>query len=105
MVSDAAATKAPIAKVADRVSGVFVPVVIAIALIATAVWLAAGADFGLCSGAGYFRAGHQLPVRAGTGHAGSHHGGQRQWEPRTAFMFKTAVSLEETGKVRDCGAG
>lgn len=46
MVSDAAATKAPIAKVADRVSGVFVPVVIAIALIATAVWLATGADFG-----------------------------------------------------------
>ena len=46
MVSDAAATKAPIAKAADRVSGVFVPAVIAISIITTLVWLAAGQTLG-----------------------------------------------------------
>ena len=46
MVSDAAATKAPIAKIADRVSGVFVPVVMAIALVTTVVWLLTGQSFG-----------------------------------------------------------
>lgn len=46
MVSDAAATKAPIAKIADKVSGVFVPVVITIAVITMAIWLLLGYDFG-----------------------------------------------------------
>ena len=47
MVSDAAATKAPIAKIADRVSGVFVPAVITIAVITTIIWLLTGHPFGL----------------------------------------------------------
>ena len=46
MVSDAAATKAPIAKIADRVSGVFVPTVISIAVVTTIVWLLTGKEFG-----------------------------------------------------------
>ena len=59
MVSDAAATKAPIAKIADRVSGVFVPTVISIAVVTTIVWLLAGKEFGyswalnLCGQAGF----------------------------------------------------
>ena len=77
MVSDAAATKAPIAKIADKVSGVFVPTVIAIAAVTTACVAAAGHGRWLCAGARHFGAGDQLPLRAGSGHAGSHHGGQR----------------------------
>ena len=77
MVSDAAATKAPIAKVADRVSGVFVPAVITIAVVTTAVWLLLRPAHRLRTGARHLRAGHQLPVRAGSGHAGRHHGRQR----------------------------
>ena len=60
MVSDAAATKAPIAKIADKVSGVFVPAVITIAVITTLAWLLLGRDLGLCSGAGYLGAGDQF---------------------------------------------
>ncbi len=77
MVSDAAATKAPIAKVADQVSGVFVPAVIAIAVVTILVWLLAGQSVGFALAQGNFGAGDQLPLRAGTGHAGGHHGGQR----------------------------
>ena len=82
MVSDAAATKAPIAKVADRVSGVFVPTVIALAVLTTAVWLLCGQVHRLCARARHLRAGHQLPVRAGAGHAGGHHGRQRPWREK-----------------------
>jgi len=71
MVSDAAATKAPIAKIADKVSGVFVPTVIVIALVTMVVWLLTGAS------QRHFRTGDQLPVCVGTGHAGSDHGGKR----------------------------
>ena len=82
MVSDAAATKAPIAKIADQVSGVFVPVVIAIALIATAVWLATGADFGYALARGISVLVISCPCALGARHAGSHHGGQRQGAPK-----------------------
>lgn len=77
MVENAAATKAPIAKVADRVSGVFVPVVIGIALVAGAAWLIAGKTFGFCIGARNQRARHQLPMRIGACNARGDHGGQR----------------------------
>ncbi len=77
MVSDAAATKAPIAKIADRVSGVFVPAVITIAVVTTAVWLVAGQSVGFALGTRDFRAGHQLSLCAGSCNAGSNHG--RQW--------------------------
>ena len=77
MVSDAAATKAPIAKIADKVSGVFVPTVITIAVITIMVWLLAGKDHRICTGARYFRARHQLSVCAGTCNPGSDHGRKR----------------------------
>lgn len=54
MVSDAAATKAPIAKVADKVSGVFVPVVISISLVTLLVWLLLGKDFAYAAGKRHF---------------------------------------------------
>ena len=74
MVSDAAATKAPIAKIADKVSGVFVPVVILIAVVTTIVWLLAGQTFGYALARGISGTGHQLPVCTGTCHTGSDHG-------------------------------
>ena len=77
MVSDAAATKAPIAKIADKVSGVFVPAVIGIAVMTDRDLAALRADHRLCAGQRYFRAGHQLPVCTGTGDAGGDHGRQR----------------------------
>ncbi len=99
MVSDAAATKAPIAKVADRVSGVFVPVVIAIALLATAVWLATGADFGYALARGISVLVISCPCALGLATpvaimVGNGKGAQN------GILFKTAVSLEEAGKVR-----
>ncbi len=98
MVSDAAATKAPIAKVADRVSGVFVPAVITIALITIAIWLIAGESVGFALARGISvlviscpcALGLATPVAIMVGNGvGAKHG----------IMFKTAVSLEETGKV------
>lgn len=98
MVSDAAATKAPIAKVADRVSGVFVPVVIGIALVTIIVWLMAGqsAGFALARGIAVLviscpcALGLATPVAIMVGNGmGAKHG----------IMFKTAVSLEEAGKM------
>ena len=97
MVSDAAATKAPIAKVADKVSGVFVPVVIAIAVITIAIWLLAGESVGFALARGISvlviscpcALGLATPVAIMVGNGvGAKHG----------IMFKTAVSLEETGK-------
>ena len=78
MVSDAAATKAPIAKVADKVSGVFVPVVISIAVVTMIVWLLLGAPFGDALSRGDCGAGHQLPMRAGAGDARRDYGRQRR---------------------------
>ena len=77
MVSDAAATKAPIAKIADRVSGVFVPAVITIAVITTIIWLLAGQTVWICTGKRNFCSGHQLSVCTGTCHTGCHHGRKR----------------------------
>ncbi|MEI3406948.1 MAG: hypothetical protein V8Q79_10390 [Christensenellales bacterium] len=77
MVSDAAATKAPIAKVADKVSGVFVPIVIAIAVAYDSGLAALRQGRSVCAGARHFRAGHQLPLCAGLGDAGRDHGRQR----------------------------
>ena len=98
MVSDAAATKAPIAKVADKVSGVFVPTVITIAAITTFVWLLAGQSIGFALARGISvlviscpcALGLATPVAIMVGNGmGAKHG----------IMFKTAVSLEEAGKM------
>ena len=99
MVSDAAATKAPIAKVADRVSGVFVPVVIAIALIATAVWLATGADFGYALARGISVLVISCPCALGLATPVAILVGNGMGA-KNGILFKTAVSLEEAGKVR-----
>lgn len=97
MVSDAASTKAPIAKVADRVSGVFVPAVISIAVVTIIVWLLSGQSFGFALARGISvlviscpcALGLATPVAIMVGNGmGAKHG----------IMFKTAVSLEETGK-------
>lgn len=97
MVSDSAATKAPIAKIADRVSGVFVPVVIAIALITIAVWLIAGRDIGFALARGISVLVISCPCALGLATpvaimVGSGLGA------KNGIMFKTAESLEETGK-------
>ena len=100
MVSDAAATKAPIAKVADKVSGVFVPVVIAIAAVTTVGLAADGPDRRLRAGPGHFRARHQLPLRAGPGHTGGHHGREAVPEPSTAFYLKPPPPWSARGRRR-----
>ncbi|MGN0510602.1 MAG: heavy metal translocating P-type ATPase [Lachnospiraceae bacterium] len=98
MVSDAAATKAPIAKIADKVSGVFVPVVISISVLTILVWLLAGQSIGFALARGISvlviscpcALGLATPVAIMVGNGmGAKHG----------IMFKTAVSLEETGKM------
>lgn len=98
MVSDAAATKAPIAKVADKVSGVFVPAVIVIAVVTIVVWLLVGESIGFALARGISvlviscpcALGLATPVAIMVGNGvGARHG----------ILFKTAVSLEETGKV------
>ena len=99
MVSDAAATKAPIAKVADKVSGVFVPTVIAIAAVTAAVWLLLGESVGFALARGISvlviscpcALGLATPVAIMVGSGmGAKHG----------ILFKTAASLEEVGKVQ-----
>ena len=98
MVSDAAATKAPIAKIADRVSGVFVPTVITIALITIAVWLIAGKSVGFALARGISvlviscpcALGPATPVAIMVGNG---------MGAKNGMMFKTASSLEETGKI------
>lgn len=98
MVSDAAATKAPIAKVADKVSGIFVPAVITIAVLTTIVWLIAGesVSFALARGISVLviscpcALGLATPVAIMVGNG---------MGAKNGILFKTAVSLEETGKV------
>ena len=99
MVSDAAATKAPIAKVADKVSGIFVPAVMGIALVTFVVWLAVGRTVGY----GLARAisvlviscpcalGLATPVAVMVGNGKG---------AKNGILFKTAASLEETGKAK-----
>ena len=98
MVSDAAATKAPIAKVADKVSGVFVPAVISISIVTIIVWLLVGQDFGFALARGISvlviscpcALGLATPVAIMVGNGVG---------AKNGVLFKTAVSLEETGKV------
>ena len=99
MVSDAAATKAPIAKVADKVSGVFVPIVIAIAVVTIIVWMLAGQTFGYALARGISVLVISCPCALGLATpvaimVGSGMGA------KNGILFKTAVSLEETGKVQ-----
>ena len=97
MVSDAAATKAPIAKIADRVSGVFVPAVITIAVITTIIWILAGQTFGYALARGISvlviscALGLATPVAIMVGNG---------MGAKNGILFKTAVSLEEAGKVQ-----
>ncbi len=99
MVSDAAATKAPIAKVADKVSGVFVPAVIAVAAVTILVWLLAGKDIGFALARGISvlviscpcALGLATPVAIMVGNGCG---------AKNGILFKTAVSLEEAGKMR-----
>ena len=99
MVSDAAATKAPIAKVADRVSGVFVPVVIAIAVLTLLVWLLVGRETGFALARAISvlviscpcALGLATPVAIMVGNGVG---------AKNGVLFKTAVSLENAGKVR-----
>ena len=99
MVSDAAATKAPIAKIADKVSGVFVPVVITIACITTVVWLLLGREFAYALARGIYvlviscpcALGLATPVAIMVGNG---------LGAKNGILFKTAVSLEETGKMQ-----
>ncbi len=99
MVSDAAATKAPIARIADKVSGIFVPGVISIAVVTTIVWLIAGQSFGFALARGISvlviscpcALGLATPVAIMVGNGmGAKHG----------ILFKTASSLEETGRAQ-----
>ena len=98
MVSDAAATKAPIAKIADRVSGIFVPVVIGIAAVTTLIWMLVGrgAGFALARGISVLviscpcALGLATPVAIMVGNG---------LGARNGILFKTAAALEETGKV------
>ncbi|MBQ8836235.1 MAG: heavy metal translocating P-type ATPase [Clostridia bacterium] len=99
MVSDAAATKAPVAKMADKVSGIFVPTVIAIAAITFAVWMFAGQTVGFALARGISVLVISCPcalglatpvaimVASGVG-------------AKNGILFKTAASLEQTGKVK-----
>ena len=99
MVSDAAATKAPIAKVADRVSGIFVPAVISIAVVTTLIWLLLGYDVGFALARGISvlviscpcALGLATPVAIMVGNGvGAKHG----------ILFKSAVSLENAGRTQ-----
>ena len=99
MVSDAAATKAPIAKIADRVSGVFVPAVIALAAVTLAVWLIAGESIGFALARSISvlviscpcALGLATPVAIMVGNGVG---------AKNGILFKTAVSLEETGRTQ-----
>ena len=99
MVSDAAATKAPIAKIADKVSGVFVPAVISIALVTTIVWLLIGKPFGYSLARGISVLVISCPCALGLATpvaimVGSGLGA------KNGILFKTAASLEETGRIQ-----
>ena len=98
MVSDAAATKAPIAKVADQVSGVFVPAVMLIALITILVWLAVGQTIGFALARGISVLVISCPCALGLATPVAIMVGNGMGA-RNGIMFKTAVSLEEAGKV------
>ena len=99
MVSDAAATKAPIAKIADRVSGMFVPAVITIAVITTIIWLLAGQTFGYALARGISVLVISCPCALGLATPVAIMVGNGMGA-KNGILFKTAVSLEEAGKVQ-----
>ena len=99
MVNDASASKAPIAKVADKVSGVFVPIVLGIAIVTIIVWMLTGADFGFALGRGISvlviscpcALGLATPVAIMVGNGVS---------ARNGILFKTAEAIENTGRIQ-----
>ena len=99
MVSDAAATKAPIAKVADRVSGVFVPTVMGIAVVTILIWLLAGQTIGFALARGISVLVISCPCALGLATPVAIMVGNGMGA-KNGIMFKTAVSLEEAGKVQ-----
>ena len=99
MVSDAAATKAPIAKAADKVSGVFVPVVIVIALITIVVWLFEGKDVGFALARGISVLVISCPCALGLATPVAIMVGNGK-AARNNILFKNAVALENTGKTQ-----
>ena len=98
MVSDAAATKAPIAKVADKVSGIFVPAVISIAVLTVIVWLIAGESVGFALARGISVLVISCPCALGLATPVAIMVGNGMGA-KNGILFKTAVSLQETGKV------
>lgn len=99
MVSDASATKAPISKIADRVSGVFVPCVIVIALIAFCVWLAVGQSFGYALARGISVLVISCPCALGLATPVAVMVGNGKGA-KSGILFKTAASLEEAGRIQ-----
>ena len=99
MVSDAAATKAPVAKIADKVSGVFVPVVIVIAVVTIAVWLLCGQTVGYALARGISVLVISCPCALGLATPVAIMVGNGMGA-RKGILFKTAASLEETGKTQ-----
>lgn len=97
MVSDAAATKAPIAKIADRVSGVFVPIVLIIALITFAIWMIAGADFGFSISRAIAVLVISCPCALGLATPVAIMVGNGMGA-KNGILFKNAVALENAGK-------
>ena len=99
MVSDAAATKAPIAKIADKVSGVFVPVVITIAVVTTAVWLLLGYDVGFSLARGISVLVISCPCALGLATPVAIMVGNGMGA-KNGILFKNAVSLENAGRTQ-----
>ena len=99
MVSDAAATKAPIARIADRVSAVFVPAVIGVSLVTILIWLLTGADFGYALARGISVLVISCPCALGLATPVAIMVGNGMGA-RNGIMFKTSASLEETGKTQ-----
>lgn len=99
MVSDAAATKAPIAKIADKVSGIFVPAVMAISIVTMIIWLFAGQELGFVLARGIAVLVISCPCALGLATPVSIMVGSGVGA-KNGILFKTAVSLEETGKAQ-----
>ena len=99
MVSDAAATKAPIAKVADKVSGIFVPAVLAIAAVTFVIWLLLGRELGFALARGISVLVISCPCALGLATPVAIMVGNGMGA-KNGILFKTAVSLEETGRVQ-----
>lgn len=99
MVSDAAATKAPIAKIADKVSGVFVPAVICIAVVTFIVWIAVGKSFGFSLARAISVLVISCPCALGLATPVAVMVGNGKGA-KNGILFKTAASLEETGRIQ-----